>query len=36
MKISKIVKAKGDVNHIEKVSGDTFLTGESNGVIQLI
>ena len=33
MKITKIVKTKGDVNHIEKVSGDTFLTGESCGNI---
>lgn len=33
MKISQIVKTKGDVSHIEKVSADTFLTGESDGVI---
>ena len=36
MKITKNVKAKDYVLHIEKVNAETFLTGESNGFLELI
>ena len=36
MKITKNVKTKSSVMHIEKVNDETFLTGEYNGYLKLI
>ena len=36
MKITKNVKTKNDVHHIEKVNDEKFLIGEFDGYLELI
>ena len=36
MKITKNVRTKEDVYHIEKINDETFLTGKMDGYLELI